>query len=884
MSGPPGQDPDHSGELQRAIGDRYLIERVIARGGMAIVYLANDRMLERQVAIKLLDPERSSQLSAERFLREVRITAQLQHTNILPLIDSGRVDGLAYAVMPFVEGESLRDLLHRTARVPLADALLRAREIAEALEYAHQRGIVHRDIKPENILLSNGQAVISDFGVAYARHLASQGALTGVGETLGTPAYMSPEQIRGEAVDGRSDLYSLGCMVYEMLSGHPPFDEPSVRKVLNAHLHSEPEALETRAPETPERVVQLVRRAMAKAPAERFESAGAMAAALRRALGEPPRHATPSGAELAEALREKPPLLSRLKVSGALVWLVLLAAGLLALVPLLKRGSGTSRAGGGVPSVAVMLPRAEPDGSVPAYLTEGLGGEVIAELARHPNVRVTPQASSFAPALAALPALAVAESLDATHVVSTVVVPGDESYSATVRVLRALDGSPLWQRTYQFAEGNLGRIAIQIGDDALAEILGGSVTPSPARASSAKPLLPAVLVGRYWMARGTPEAMTKAREAFTAALAVDSTSVEALAGLANTRIRTAQYGYRSAEDSYTSLALAIDEAERALALAPESGDARFIAARAGRIAGRPRDSLIALVESALALSPNLPDALVDLAQLQGEAGNADSAIALAALAVRLNPYAPATRHGAITAALRVRRYDFAIEQARARLAQDPGDLVALALEGLALSAAGRSDECVDRAFGPWLAAQATCLHAAGRTAEARVAADSLRRLLAQGTFGTVHQFTDLGTYYAWTGNGTEAMVWIRQAAERTPLLIDWVFTSGLYDKALKDRTFVDQLQGLRKDVQVRLAARRPAKVSAEFTCESGETVRAEFRNDSAFVALPGQDVALAQAVSASGARYTDGDIQVWNKGKEITVSKGDSLLLQCRQK
>ena len=818
MTDPDPQASFHSGELQVALGARYTIERVIARGGMAIVYLAHDGELGRKVAIKLLDPERSSQLSAERFLREVRITAQLQHPNILPLIDSGRADGLAYAVMPFVEGESLRDLLHRTARVPLADALLWAREIAEALEYAHQRGIVHRDIKPENILLSNGQAVISDFGVAYARHLASQGALTGVGETLGTPAYMSPEQIRGEAVDGRSDLYSLGCMVYEMLAGHPPFDEPSVRKVLNAHLHSQPQPLETRAPETPERVVHLVRRAMAKVPADRFESSGAMAAALRRALGEPPRHATPSGAELAEALGQPPPLLKRLELSGAMGWLVLLAAGLLALVLLVPGGPGAPAVTGGTPSVAVMLPRAEPDGSVPAYLTEGLGGEVIAELARHRTVRVTPQASSFAPALAALPPPAVGESLGATHVVSTVVVPGDESYAATVRVLRALDGSPLWQRTYQFGEGNLGRIAIQIGDDALAEILGGSVPAPPSRATEAKPLLAAVLVGRYWMARGTPDAMAKAREAFTSALAVDSTSVEALAGLANTRIRTAQYGYRSAEDSYTSLSRAIDEAERALALAPESGDARFIAARAGRIAGRPRDSLIALYESALAMSPNQSDALVDLAQLQGEAGNADSAIALAALAVRLSPYAPATRHGAITAALRVRRYDFAIEQARARLAQDPGDVVALALEGLALSAAGRSEECADRSFGPWLAAQATCLHAAGRTAEARVAADSLRRLLAQGDFVTVHQFTDLATYYAWTGNAAEAMVWIRQAAERTPLLIDWVFTSGLYDKVLKDRTFLDQLQGLRKDMQARLAARR---VAADSTVTPG---------------------------------------------------------------
>jgi serine/threonine-protein kinase len=810
VTGPDAQAPIHSGELQVALGERYAIERVIARGGMAIVYLAHDRELDRKVAVKLLDPERSSQLSAERFLREVRITAQLQHPNILPLIDSGRVDGMAYAVMPFVEGESLRDLMRRT-RVPLADALLWAREIAEALDYAHQRGIVHRDIKPENILLSNGQAVISDFGVAYARHMASQGALTGVGETLGTPAYMSPEQIRGEKVDGRSDLYSLGCMLYEMLSGRPPFDEPSVRKVLNQHLNSEPEPLAVRAPDVPERVVQLVKRAMAKSPADRFESTAAMAAALRRALGEPPRYATPSGPELAQALGGEPAGWRRFVPSGAMLWLVLLGAGLLALVLLLQRQQGPGPVAPRVPvSLAVLPPVAQPAGSVPPYLTEGLAGEVIAEIDRQRSVRITPQASSFAPLLAGLPASAVGESLGVTHVIATTVVPGNESYAATVRLLRTSDGAPTWQRTYQFGEGNLGRIAMEIGDDALAELMGGTVRGSGDPASTARPVLSSILEGRYWMARGTPEAMARARDAFTAALAVDSMSVEALAGLANTRIRTAQYGYPSAEDFYTSLALAIQEAERALALAPASGDARFVAARAARIAGLPRDSIIRLFESALDAAPNLTDALVDLAQLQGEAGNADSAIALASLAVRLNPLAPATRHGAMTAALRVRRYDFAIEQARARLAQDPGDLVALALEGLALSAAGRSDECVGRAFGPWLAAEATCLHAAGRTGEARAAADSLKGLLQQGKFFTVHQFTDLGTYYAWTGNSRESLVWIGRAAERTPLLIDWVFTSGLYDRVLRDRAFVGQLAGLRQEMRARLEQRRAA--------------------------------------------------------------------------
>jgi tetratricopeptide (TPR) repeat protein len=191
----------------------------------------------------------------------------------------------------------------------------------------------------------------------------------------------------------------------------------------------------------------------------------------------------------------------------------------------------------------------------------------------------------------------------------------------------------------------------------------------------------------------------------------------------------------------------------------------------------------------------------------GEAGQGDSAAALARRAVELSPLAAATRHGAITVALRSRKYDMAIEQARARLAQDPGDLVALALEGLALSAAGRSAECVGRAFGPWLAAEATCLYAAGLSTQAQQAADSLRGILLRGQFVTVHQFTDLGTYYAWSGNSQEALRWIQRAADQTPMLIDWVLSSGLYDKALANVEFRRGLEEVRKGMQERLKAR-----------------------------------------------------------------------------
>src|SRR5436853_1227086 len=218
--------------LAAALSDRYIIERELGAGGMATVYLAHDVRHDRKVAVKVLRPELAAVIGADRFLKEIKVTANLQHPHILGLIDSGEVDGLLYYVMPYVEGESLRDRLTHEKQLPIDDAVRITREVANALDYAHRHHVIHRDIKPENILLHEGQALVADFGIALAVSAAGATRMTESGMSLGTPHYMSPEQAMGEReLTARSDVYALGAVLYEMLVGEPPFTGPTAQAI-----------------------------------------------------------------------------------------------------------------------------------------------------------------------------------------------------------------------------------------------------------------------------------------------------------------------------------------------------------------------------------------------------------------------------------------------------------------------------------------------------------------------------------------------------------------------------------------------------------------------------------------------------------------------------
>src|SRR6478752_363568 len=263
--------PELLTRLQSALADRYRIEGEIGAGGMATVFLAHDLRHDRKVALKLLRPELAAVIGAERFLAEIKLTANLQHPHILPLFDSGEADGFLYYVMPFVEGESLRARLNREKQLPVAEAVRITTEVASALDYAHRHGVVHRDIKPENILLHDGQALVADFGIALAASRSGGSRMTETGMSLGTPHYMSPEQAMGEReITARSDVYALGCITYEMLTGDPPFTGSTAQAIVTKVVTEKPVPPSRLRDTVPPAVEDAVLTALAKLPADRF--------------------------------------------------------------------------------------------------------------------------------------------------------------------------------------------------------------------------------------------------------------------------------------------------------------------------------------------------------------------------------------------------------------------------------------------------------------------------------------------------------------------------------------------------------------------------------------------------------------------------------------
>jgi serine/threonine protein kinase/tetratricopeptide (TPR) repeat protein len=442
------QDSDLRDQFQKTLGDAYTIERELGGGGMARLFVAREAALGRMVVLKVLPPELSGELSAERFRREVQVAAALQHPHIVPVLAADGNAGVLYYTMPFVEGESLRIRLDREPQLRLAEAVQLAREIAEALAYAHARGIVHRDVKPANILLSGGHAMLTDFGIAKAMADARRETLTATGLSLGTPQYMAPEQASGERdVDGRADVYAVGCILYEMLAGQPPFSGPTAQSVVAQHMTAPFPQVRHSRPDVPAAIDDVIKKASAKSPADRYPSASALA----KALEEAPTAIAEKVASRPLPKREK---LRRPLVVAAIAAIVV-GFALLGIAAARRFGASASN---GIRSIAV-LPFVNLSGdSAYDYFADGMSDQLRSDLTTLPGLKVMGAASSARFRSRTVDARDAGSKLGVAGLVEGSVNRSGSRLRVTAELVDAADGTAVSSMTFDTRVSDLAAI------------------------------------------------------------------------------------------------------------------------------------------------------------------------------------------------------------------------------------------------------------------------------------------------------------------------------------------------------------------------------------------------------------------------------------------
>ncbi len=784
------------------LSDRYEIERVLGRGGMATVYLAHDRRHKRKVAIKVVNPDVSRTLGAERFLREIELAAKLTHPHILPLHDSGEADGVLYYVMPFVTGETLRDRLHRERQLPLEDAIRVTCEVSSALDYAHRRGVMHRDIKPENILLEDGHAVLADFGIARAIDAAAASGMTATGLTLGTPLYMSPEQATGSALDGRSDQYSLACVLYEMLAGEPPFTGGSAQSVLAKRLSEPPPRIRTVRPAVPEHLERVLLRALDRTPADRF----ATQEAFRVALDGCARSDTPA----------RTPTLRRW-VAGAALAMLLVAAVTVGWI--VKHRSAALP----VTTIAVLPFADESSNPEHAFLAEGLADAVITDLVRVPGVRIVSRASVMRYAAGmgdgmggmAMPggmafmsgppsgsggakrarrSLAeIGRELHVDALVQGTLARERDTVRVTASLVRADSGERLWQATYNRPVRDLFHLQRELTRD-LAGALAGSGTrvgSSPAPGRDYDPAAhEAYLKAAYYQAHWK---LPQAIESFERAVVLDPNHAAAQAGLARAYYFLAFFG-----DLPPSVALAGMRRAAAAALAadPSMAEARAQLALVKMLQDWDWAGAEADFRRALEISPGHAQIRHDYSHFLLAQGRRRESMEQAAQAVALDPVNPMLISCLGWHNLFDGRYDEA-----ARLATDANALMpdywAQVVLGWARLGLGKPDAALD-AFREAVKLKdssftmASLGHALAASGHDREARRTLDLLLQRREHEYVSPY-DVATVHAGLGDADGAFKWLRRAAEeRSPFIVhvgwDLRFDRIRHDPRLADLT------------------------------------------------------------------------------------------------
>ena len=719
--------------VKKALAGRYRIERVLGEGGMATVYLATDERHHRKVAVKVMRPELAATLGSERFLREVEIAAQLSHPHILPMYDSGESDGLLYYVMPHVDGESLNARLKRESQLPVDEAVRLAGEVAEALEYAHQHGIIHRDIKPANILLQSGHALVADFGIARA--LGKEGdVLTATGIAVGTPHYMSPEQgSGGREVDARTDVYAVGAVLYEMLAGEPPFTGPNPQTILARALTESPRTLTATRQGLPPQLDQVVARALAKNPADRPASASALRAALTSAMGQTtgstPAYAGEAGPSplLVWGLFTAASLgalatVATLRVRMGLPWwsfalavlLLAIGAGVLVMTGRVdrRRRAGESVTGlrrlftwpnavaGGVGALALwafvatmvaaggagggaggvrlaVLPFENRGAADDSYLAEGIADEIRGKLTNLPGFRVTARTSSDQYLKTTKPLKQVGQELDVDYLLTATIRwihagQGKGRVQVVPELIDARTGEAAWQQSYDADASDLFQVQSAIASK-VAVALGVALGRSEEENLGLRPTENVAAYDLYLKGKSLtatdPVTMKQRAGFYEQAVALDPGFGEAWAGLADALSSL----YAVGTPDPTVGARAREAAERALATAEGSALGHWGMFR--YLMGVEKSPERARPEMALALqaAPNDPVILRAAAGVEQAFGRWDEGLAHLEQARRFDPRSVDVLADLRGAYLRMRRFPEALAVGNDALALAPAD-------------------------------------------------------------------------------------------------------------------------------------------------------------------------------------------------------------------
>ncbi len=672
--------------LADALRDRYLLEKELGRGGTATVYLAHDLRHRRLVAFKVLAPELGVGVGPERFRREIETAAQLEHPHILPVHDSGETAGRLWYTMPYVEGESLRGRVGREGPLPVDEAIRLTREVADALDYAHSRGIVHRDIKPENILLSRGHARVADFGIAKALAAAGSERLTSTGFTVGTPAYLSPEQAAGGEADPRSDVYALGCVLYEMLAGEPPFTGPTAQAVIGRRFVEPAPPVRRLRAGVPILVEEAVARALAREPADRFQTAAEFAHTLAEAAALP--RASPTPEALPIPVPRPPGRRRRWRLPAGVALLLLgFALGLGVLFAFLRQDrEGAISAHS---KLLVVLPFENLGDSTDQYFADGVSDAIRGKLAALHELQVIAGASSSEYRHTTKSPREIARELGVRYLlVGKVLRERTPEGAGRVKVSPELmevgvRGAPTtrWQEPLEAAHTDVFRLQADIAGR-VAEALGVALNPGERLQLAQRPThqlaaYEAFLRGEQQMA-GTgvvlaPDVVRRALPYYGQAIALDSSFAEAWAQLS----RGHSFLYGNGLASPTDAEAARRAAERSLAVGPNRPE--------GRLALGDYYSLVrgehgrALEQYALGLSaaPSNIDLLTDAAQAESRLGRWEPALEHLRRAQILDPRSAAASLRLAETLGRLRRYAEAHEAADRALALAPTSLAGI---------------------------------------------------------------------------------------------------------------------------------------------------------------------------------------------------------------